>query len=55
MITLFSQPWLITDESFAAMCKVAEQFDLEKLERSLTRRGPQFPFSKTNPTTIKGI
>ena len=31
MITLFSQPWLITDESFAAMCKVAEQFDLEKL------------------------
>ncbi len=31
MISLFSQPWLITDESFAAMCKIAEQFDLQSL------------------------
>ncbi len=31
MISLFSQPWLITDESFAAMCKIAEQFDFQSL------------------------
>ena len=31
MISLFSQPWLITDEFYSAMCKIIEQFDMEKL------------------------
>jgi len=31
VISLFSQPWLITDEFFSAMCKITEQFDIEKL------------------------
>jgi signal peptide peptidase SppA len=36
VISLLSQPWLITDESFTAMCKIAEQFDLQ----SLVSKGP---------------
>ena len=31
VISLFSQPWLITDEFFSAMCKIADQFDIETL------------------------